>query len=425
MSQPCDGIPQPNDGKLTLTNTNKIIYDTKQSDPGRCVIHGKGPGVNCTTTVKLDCKFVVIQKVATPTPITTITTATGGDVPVSSIVSGSNTQVVPVSTATLGPGLGPEPEPIPFFPSVAAPTPSSGNASSSPQSSDLPLPAIIGGSVGGVVLILLVLAFILVRRRRRMRRSKDTYLVQVKSEPDLGDEKLAYRKDNGSEDREQRNAQPSNGSRDSNNTLNNAAHRSNSNSEKPPRPLSQYQQYQQYQRQQQQNRGMTPQRNESRMSNHSSIANSQTQLRPGTPSSPMVSQNQHNGSPIVAKIDYTPRSTYIPSTPATQKPSSKTRTSPPPSLPLKRQDTQVHDGSTEAYIDLIPVEDTPRVAHATLQDPAANDAYSRMREEQVARSKSMGRNVGSGGGAGGSSNNYSKALVDEDEEVNEDDIMYL
>ncbi|KAF9348171.1 hypothetical protein BGX26_000389 [Mortierella sp. AD094] len=404
MSQ-CSEVKTAGVPKQTLTN-DAFTYSVAPIN-GLCVVHGQGASGACVATATMNCKNIVIVN-ATPTPITPTTSITAADPGITP----------PAQTGT------PLPQvvmPIPVQPS-AAPAPSSGDANNNntpqPSSSSNSLPAIIGGSVAGAVLLIAIIAFILVKRRRRMKkRGRDRYMVQVKSEPDL-DEKFV-----GSQRQFTTNSQLSTGGNANNGGFNGVAvplYHVN------PHPEQHQQQQQQQQQQHQQYRAMSPpvpSRTESRLSNNSNSVTSHTQPRPGTPSS--TASHQRGSSPVVTKIDYTPRSTYIPSTPSTQKPNSKSRKGSLAPLPLHRQATLTSGNnvqeSTEIYIDLIPVEDTPKIANAVLpEDPDANHAYSQMCEEQVNRSKSMGRNAGYGGGE-----NYSKALVDEDEEVNEDDIMYL
>ncbi|KAF9171540.1 hypothetical protein BGX21_007331 [Mortierella sp. AD011] len=403
----CNDVKTTGVSKQTLTN-DASTYSTTTTSNGLCVVHGQGSSGPCVATATMSCKSISIVNLApSPTASASSTTATGF------VITGSGSVPLPSQTQSITTTHSLE-MPAPIEPS-AVPSGSADNNNNNNTNKDN-LPAIIGGSVGGAVVLIAIVAFILVRRRRRMRKyGRDRYMVQVKGEPDL-DEKLVG-------PQKQRHT----GSNVSDSGFNGVA-------------MSSFQQQQQQQQQQQRQhqqyeRAMSPPippRTESRLSNNSGNLNSQT-LRPGTPSS-TLSYNNHGGGPglgprpgqAATKIDYTPRSTYIP---ATQKTNPNPRMVPPLSVPLHLQGTQSRSNSgqesTELYIDLIPVEETPKIASAILpEDPNANQAYHQMREEQISRSRSMGQNTGHGGNDGGGEY-YSKALIDDDEEVNEDDIMYL
>ncbi|KAF8959007.1 hypothetical protein BGZ46_001847 [Entomortierella lignicola] len=421
MSQ-CSVVTAPHTGaKLVLTNNDQTSYTTSgSSKSGWCVVSRKGSDP-CVSTVHVNCNNIQILRAASTSNDAFITPSPSFSESgtLSPILAPSSSDEI-ISAATISPTLI-----------------SSGDANniSAPQndtkSSSRHLAAIIGGSVGGAtVLLIAILAFILVRRRRIQGRVRDRYMAKVHSEPDF-DEKYTI--------------PPS--------SAPNVAGLGDTSVLSYPEKAHSGQQHYFYQprlskqqlSQQQQLRSMTPSpippRNESRMSNKSDSVSSQTlPTRPGTPSSFSSHYNQRQGgaaSPEPSKVDYTPKSTYIPSsssTPTTTDMTSesttvsqpKSRKAPPTPLQLQRQDSQAQTtASADAFIDLIPVEDTPKMTNAILQRDASVKqaaAYSQLQQHQANRSVSKGRVVG----GIVNNENHSMALVDEDEEdINDEDIMYL
>ncbi|KAF9434716.1 hypothetical protein BGZ76_007550 [Entomortierella beljakovae] len=482
MSEPpCPGVTV--DGK-TIIYANTAGARISTSTAGHfCVIRFIDKTAStCTATFSTTCAVFVTKLntvVTTPTvnppAPTTNPQPPGGGGAISVLPP-----ILPSGTASSGqnPSL---PAPFP----VATDVPTLDSPTNTSSSSSLSTDAIIGISVGSAVLVILigVLIFILLRRKNP-KRSRDGYQVQTgKSDPDMevkflgsnyhqkqdieeqlsgGEEeknqvkrtmgayhtppdqnRLFYPQDNN-------NGNNGNGNNNNNSNNNNSNNNivNNSNVINPyqgrsssPAPSASF-----------------PSRADSGLTQTSSINSGSPLYQPGS-ASPLASnaqyQNQFPRAAVAAgvpgaggnnsnaaKIEYTPRSTYIPS-PTAQNASigrsldpknthssstTTTTTTPPPPPPPHVQDSQTLD--TDGYIDLIPVEETPRIPNATVsRDGDADKAYS-----QVNRSMAVGggMNVKRGSAQGSHSadnnnNNGSKQelLEEDDDEVNEDEIQYL
>ncbi|KAF9278136.1 hypothetical protein BGZ68_008764 [Mortierella alpina] len=152
------------------------------SNPNQCIVVREDPP--CQQTLNIPCKQVIIQPAS---------------------AESTDTDRLPASTVTPVLGAAETPKPLTpnagggglqagsSQPSEAGPTegarPGTG-AIASASASPIPLAAIIGGAVGGVVLLLVLVGlFVCIRRRKaRARRGRDRYVVQLKSEPDFNEQ---------------------------------------------------------------------------------------------------------------------------------------------------------------------------------------------------------------------------------------------
>ncbi|KAG0249274.1 hypothetical protein BG011_009445 [Mortierella polycephala] len=300
--------------------------------------------------------------------------------------------------------------------------------SASRSDSGAPLGAIIGGAVGGLVVLVGLIALIVILRRKK--RGRNEYEVRLQSEPDI----VAEPKD---AKHKRRLASGSPGASPTAVTAAAVAGRGDSavmidmversfRSESAASGV--YSMPIQTQAQGQGQKHAQPQ--------------IQTAMISPAPTTSLSGGGYTPGRSVAAPIEYTPRSTYISPTSspvnATAGAATDTigsRTMPgstsgagaigQPILPpaaLERQGTERHSG----YIDLIPVEETPRIPHSTLGD--GNSSAGRSAEEQglLQSGGASGKDV-VGTGKTGQQHQEQGRKVEEDEEseIDEDEIKYL
>ncbi|KAF9945031.1 hypothetical protein BGZ70_004119 [Mortierella alpina] len=326
------------------------------SNSNQCVVVRLDPP--CQQTLNIPCKQVVIQPASAEStdtdklPTSTITPALGA----------AETPKPPLTPNAGGGGLqAGSSQPIEGTPTESA-QPNTG-ASASAETSSVPLGAVIGGAVGGMVLLLVLVAlFVCMRRRKaRARRGRDRYVVQLKSEPDFnGRDEKSYQEGSSPS------ASPSSLPRPL------SLPRSSLPPPPPATPAAAvapsmapamvmdgrerqvggnhaYQQQQQKQQQPLQHQHVRPQ---------SPLPPAHHQ-RATSPTGP--------GPVAMSPVEYTPRSTYIPSSPSscTEPRSGQQHL---PSVQSAQPDSEPQDNT---YIDLIPVEDTPQISHASLPMPSS------------------------------------------------------
>ncbi|KAF9186346.1 hypothetical protein BGZ51_007308 [Haplosporangium sp. Z 767] len=330
-------------------------------------------------------------------------------------------------------------------PTQSGAVPTNGFVSPEPStagsSNGAPLGAIIGGALGGLVVLAGLIALIVMLRRKK---SRNEYMVRLQSEPDFVTESKDVKQ------QQQRRLAP--GSPGVSPTAATAAAIAAGGGgggsmvtidmvERSIRSESAasgvYSMPMQTQAQGQGRKHTQPQ--------------IQTAMMSPAPTASRSGSGYTPGRSVVTPIEYTPRSTYISPTSspvnATAGAAAGTigsRTMSGSTLgagtvgqpilsltPLERQDSERHSG----YIDLIPVEETPRIPHSTLGDGSNNmgrsaeeEEYSRIQEEQgLLRSGGASVKDAVGAGKTGQQQQEQGKKVEEDEEseIDEDEIKYL
>ncbi|KAG9325605.1 hypothetical protein KVV02_000630 [Mortierella alpina] len=394
------------------------------SNSNQCIVTRAEPP--CQQTLNIPCKQIIIQ----PT-------------------SAESTDMDRLPASTVTPGLGAAETPKPLEPNAGGgglqagdsqptaggtPTegaqPGNGAGASSSSSSSVPLAAVVGGAVGGVVLLLVLVALFVCMRRRKARarrgRGRDRYVVQLKSEPDFNEQDEKPYQEGPSPS-----ASPSSLPRPL------SLPRS---SLPPPAAVA---------------RSMAPvmamDGREGQLGGHHAYQQQQQQQQPQPlqhqvrPQSPLPLAQQHQratsptgpGPVAMSPVEYTPKSTYIGSSPSLVK-EPHSGHQPTPSIQSAQPDSEQQDNT---YIDLIPVEDTPQISHASLPLPlSAREGGSprplhRHDEEQHGEydSKEQGQEqqglLRSGAGEashqGALSKTAAAALDQDDDDDDDEEIKYL
>ncbi|KAG0204547.1 hypothetical protein BGX28_003553 [Mortierella sp. GBA30] len=212
------------------------------------------------------------------------------------------------------------------------------NDNSKSTSSSVPLGAVIGGAVGGVIFLIgLVAMFMFIRRRRQAGRGRDRYVVQLKSDPDFADSEEKEYVTNNENNRSSPLPRPLPLSMSTTSPLASAS----AAAAVPEMRINVTEQQM---------------RGEGYMYQQPQETRSQSPVPPAPLHRAMSPTG--SGHVAVSPIEYTPRSTYTSSSPSP--------TEPPPGPLAPPRPIQVDSEPQDAYIDLIPVEDTPQITHATL-----------------------------------------------------------
>ncbi|KAF9573388.1 hypothetical protein EC968_008570 [Mortierella alpina] len=381
-------IPITKPTTTLLTNSSTQFRTNSGSNSNQCILTRVDPP--CQQTLSIACKQVIIQPASAEStdtdrlPASTVTPVLGAaetPKPLNPNAGGGELQAGNAQPSEGGPTAGASPDT---------------GASASTGPSSVPLAAVIGGAVGGVVLLLVLVALFVCMRRRKARRGRgrDRYVVQLKSEPDFNEP---------TEKSYQEGPSPLGSPSASHSSLPRPLSLPRSSLPPPPPPAAVVPSMAPTMAPTMADGGRERQSEGYHAYQHSQLPRQALQHQSRSqPPLPPAQHHQRANSPTgpgpvaMSPVEYTPRSTYIPSSPSWTEPRSG---QPTPSVVQPDRPDSVHlDNNT--YIDLIPVEDTPQISHASLPMPlslkegGAPSSLHRHEEEQLGEDDGDGKEHG-------------------------------